>query len=59
MNTPGLENLMARIAQIETVFPVGRIVALNDLTVSVGGLARVVGLGDRVVIRSRSGRRRI
>lgn len=53
---PGFDNLMARVAQIDTVFPMGRIVALNDLTVTVGGLARLVGLGDRVTIRSRTGR---
>ncbi|PWR04373.1 flagellum-specific ATP synthase FliI [Meridianimarinicoccus roseus] len=55
MTFPGLENLTARIASIQAVFPVGRVVALNDLTISVSGLGRTVSLGDRVQIRSRSG----
>lgn len=55
MTAPGLENLMARIDAVKTVFPVGRVVALNDQTISVAGLADLVSLGDRVRIRSRSG----
>ncbi|TDL90574.1 FliI/YscN family ATPase [Meridianimarinicoccus aquatilis] len=55
MTAPRLENLIARIAAYKSVFPVGRVVALNDQTISVSGLTDLVSLGDRVRIRSRSG----
>lgn len=57
MTAPDLAQLAARIGAIETVFPVGRVVGLADLTVTVSGLANRVGLGDRVRIVSRTGRR--
>ncbi len=57
MAAPDLSQLAARIGTIDTVYPVGRVVGLADLTVTVSGLADQVGLGDRVRIVSRTARR--
>lgn len=57
MPAPDFAQLAARIGAIDTVYPVGRVVGLAELTVTVAGLADKVGLGDRVRIVSRTGRR--
>lgn len=57
MTAPDLSQLAARIAALDTVHAVGRVVGLADLTVTVSGLANQVGLGDRVRIVSRTARR--
>jgi len=57
MPAPDLAQLAARIGAIDTVYPVGRVVGLADLTVTVAGLADKVALGDRVRIVSRTARR--
>jgi flagellum-specific ATP synthase len=57
MAVPDIAQLAARIGAIDTVYPVGRIVGLADLTVTVSGLADQVALGDRVRIVSRTARR--
>ena len=52
MTGPRLESLSARIAGIAPVYPVGRVIALNEATLQVGGFAAEAALGDQVEIRA-------